>query len=405
MRAFLVILTFMSASVSLWAQGGRGLSQDWPVVFRDTLRLKILPFWLDHASDQQEGGLLGRLDRQGNPIPPGNKSVVLIARSLWSFSEAYRRYPEPAYQKVAAECLRFLREKMWDREGGGYYFLVTREGQVIDSSKQLNPMSYVMEGLAEYALAFHDPQARREALDLFRVIDQHAHDNEHGGYRTAFTKDWQWIQDYRPGPNAGGSFGRKSYDWHLGLVEAFATLYDVTGDARVKQRLNELLDIFVHKIIDAKMGYGRYYFSQDWRVADRGGDSKQCEYGLDLEASWLLVQAAELVGRGQDANIRRASLALVDHALQYGGRFRTQAAGYQFGDRQVFGHFHPIFTGSNRNRILVYRKAVRTVLQNLSCVSSWVRKSEGLLLPLGEPLGDSGLNHSRTINSPREFTR
>jgi mannobiose 2-epimerase len=314
------------------AQGGRGLRQDWPVVFRDALQLKILPFWLDHASDQQEGGLLGRLDRQGNPIPPGNKSVVLIARSLWSFSEAYRRYPEPAYQKVAAECLRFLREKMWDRESGGYYFLVTREGRVIDSSKQLNPMSYVMEGLAEYALAFHDPQARREALDLFRVMDQHAHDNENGGYRIAFTKDWQRIQDYRPGPNAGGSFGRKSYDWHLGLVEAFATLYDVTGDARVKQRLNELLDIFVYKIIDAKIGYGRYYFSQDWRVADRGGDSKQCEYGLDLEASWLLVQAAELVGRGQDTNIRRASMALIDHALQYGfdaaegGVYRTGPA-------------------------------------------------------------------------------
>jgi mannobiose 2-epimerase len=166
-RAFLAILTFMSASVSLWAQGGRGLRQDWPVVFRDTLQLKILPFWLDHATDQQEGGLLGRLDRQGIPIPPGNKSVVLIARSLWSFSEAYRRYPEPAYQKLAAECLRFLRQKMWDRESGGYYFLVSREGRVIDSSKQLNPMSYAMEGLAEYALAFHGPQARREALDLW----------------------------------------------------------------------------------------------------------------------------------------------------------------------------------------------------------------------------------------------
>jgi cellobiose epimerase len=155
-------------------------------------------------------------------------------------------------------------------------------------------------------------------LDLFQVIDQHAHDNQYGGYRIAFTKDWQWIKDYKDGPNSAGSFGRKSYDWHLGLVEALATLYDVTGDTRVLARLEELLDIFVNKIIDADLGHGRYYFNDDWSVADREGDSKQCEYGLDLEASWLIVEAAQRVGHPQDPKIRRASLALVDHALKYG---------------------------------------------------------------------------------------
>jgi len=78
------------------------------------------------------------------------------------------------------------------------------------------------------------------------------------------------------------------------------------------------LDIFVNKIIDTESGYGRYYFHDDWSVADRDGDSRQCEYGLDLEASWLLTEAAERVGRNQDARIRRASLALVDHALRDG---------------------------------------------------------------------------------------
>jgi mannose/cellobiose epimerase-like protein (N-acyl-D-glucosamine 2-epimerase family) len=293
-------------------------ARDWSVVFRDSLQHSVLQFWIDHAQDKQYGGILGQLNRQGQPTGSGNKSVVLISRSLWSLSEAYRRYPDPAYQRMAAECLQFLRDKMWDKEHGGYYFMVSREGKIIDSTKQLNPMSYVIEGLAEYALAFHDNQVGREALDLFRVIDQHAHDNQYGGYRIAFTADWQFIKDYKDGPNAAGSFGRKSYDWHLGLVEALATLYDVTGDAQVRARLEELLDIFVNKIIDADVGYGRYYFHDDWSVADRDGDSKQSEYGLDLEASWLIVEAAQRVGRPQDPKIRRASLALVDHALLYG---------------------------------------------------------------------------------------
>jgi mannobiose 2-epimerase len=317
--SFILALLFVfTACPVLAAQMIGEAARDWPVTFRDTLQHSILQFWVDHSLDTEHGGLLGHLNRKGEPIAPGDKSVVLISRALWSFSEAYRRYPDPAYQRMASACLKFLREKMWDKQHGGYYFMVSREGNIIDSSKQLNPMSYVMEGLAEYALAFHDNQVAREALDLFEVIDQHAHDGRYGGYRIAFTSDWQWIKDYKDGPNAEGSFGRKSYDWHLGLVEALATLYDVTGDARVRARLEELLDIFVNKIIDADTGYGRYYFNDDWSVADRNGDSRECEYGLDLEASWLLTEAAERVGRSRDARIRRASLALVDHALRDG---------------------------------------------------------------------------------------
>jgi len=312
-----MFLLFCACS-ALFAQMNGEAARDWSVVFRDSLQHSVLQFWIDHALDKEYGGLLGQLNRQGEPTGSGNKSVVLISRSLWSFSEAYRRYPDHAYQKMAAECLKFLRDKMWDKEHGGYYFMVTRDGKIVDSTKQLNPMSYVMEGLAEYALAFHDNQVAREALDLFQVIDQHAHDNQYGGYRIAFTANWQFIKDYKDGPNAAGSFGRKSYDWHLGLVEALATLYDVTGDAQVRARLEELLDILVNKIIDVDVGYGRYYFHDDWSVADHDGDSQQSEYGLDLEASWLIVEAAQRVGRQQDARIRGASLVLVDHALLYG---------------------------------------------------------------------------------------
>lgn len=345
-RGLMKAFVFVPLLLCCWrqaalAQTNGEAAQDWLVVFRDTLQHGVLRFWIDHAVDKQYGGMLGRLDRQGKPTNYGNKSVVLISRSLWSFSEAYRRYPDPAYQKMAAECLKFLREKMWDKEHGGYYFMVTREGKIVDSTKQLNPMSYVMEGLAEYAVAFHDPQAAQEAMDLFHVIDQHAHDNQNGGYRIAFTADWQFVPNYKDGPNGAGSFGRKSYDWHLGLLEALATLYDVTGDAQVKSRVNELLDIFTNKIIAPQIGYGRYYFNDDWTVADRDGDSKQCEYGLDLEASWLITEAAQRVGRQNEASIRRASLALVDHALKYGfdsangGVYRTGAASEPASNRNM----------------------------------------------------------------------
>jgi mannobiose 2-epimerase len=305
----------MSASVP--AQQAPQLRRDWAAEFRQMLQGNVLKFWIDHAVDHEFGGVLGRLDRQGSPIPPGDKSLVLISRTLWSFAEAYRRYPDPQYREVAMSCLRFLREHFQDRERGGYYFMVTRDGHPVDTTKLLNPMSYTMEGLAETALAFHDAGAAREALELFRIIDRVAHDSIHGGYRMAYTADWQYIEDYSKEANAG-SFGRKSMDWHLGLLEAFATLYDITGDATVRARLGELLDIFTDKIVDPDQGYGRLFFTRDWKPYNPGGAAPQSAYGLDLEASWLITESAKLVGRVDDPKTRRVVLALVDHALKVG---------------------------------------------------------------------------------------
>src|SRR5438552_7281924 len=125
---FLTLLFLLCSAAAVSSQMDGEAARDWSVIFRDTLQRSVLQFWIDHALDTKYGGMLGRLNRQGKPMPPGDKSVVLISRALWSFSEAYRRYPDPAYQKMAAECLKFLRDKMWDKQRGGYYFMVSREG-------------------------------------------------------------------------------------------------------------------------------------------------------------------------------------------------------------------------------------------------------------------------------------
>src|SRR5512140_3146878 len=151
--------------------------RDLIVEFRENLLHGILRFWIDHGIDRECGGAVGWLDRQGNPVPPGTKSVAQQGRLLWTFAEVYRRYPEPAYAEAAAHLLKFLRVRMWDAKRGGYHWLVDREGRLLDSTKLLNPMCYVLEGLAEYALAFKDAQARQEALDLFEVMDRRAHDD------------------------------------------------------------------------------------------------------------------------------------------------------------------------------------------------------------------------------------
>lgn len=50
----------------------------------------ILPFWLNKMVDEHNGGFLGRIDGNGNPIPTAGKGAILNARILWAFAAAYR---------------------------------------------------------------------------------------------------------------------------------------------------------------------------------------------------------------------------------------------------------------------------------------------------------------------------
>jgi len=156
LRYAALALAVLSLAAPLRSQESAHPSRDWSKEFQEVLQQNILKFWVDHAIDRQHGGMLGWLDRKGNPIKPGTKSLVQQSRIVWSFSAAYQMFPDRAYKEVAAHTLKFMREKMWDTEQGGFYWLVDREGNVRDGKKHLYGQSFAIYGLAEYARAFDD---------------------------------------------------------------------------------------------------------------------------------------------------------------------------------------------------------------------------------------------------------
>ena len=80
---------------------------------------------------------------------------------------------------------------------------------------------------------------------------------------------------------------------HLHILEAYAAVYKVWQGELVKQRLGELLELFTGKII-RKSGHLGVFFSSDFTETE---DSKAiCSFGHDIEASWLLWEAAEILG-------------------------------------------------------------------------------------------------------------
>jgi mannobiose 2-epimerase len=63
------------------------------------LRTKILPFWLEHAIDEQYGGFRGQIANDLTVGPFAHKGLTLNARILWTLSKAFRVYGEAVYRQ------------------------------------------------------------------------------------------------------------------------------------------------------------------------------------------------------------------------------------------------------------------------------------------------------------------
>ena len=69
--------------------------------YRDGLINDVLPFWVRHGWDREQGGMLTGLDRDGTLIDD-DKAVWFQGRASWMFATAYRlAEPREEWKQVA----------------------------------------------------------------------------------------------------------------------------------------------------------------------------------------------------------------------------------------------------------------------------------------------------------------
>jgi mannobiose 2-epimerase len=76
---------------------------------------------------------------------------------------------------------------------------------------------------------------------------------------------------------------------HLHILEAYTNLYRVHKSKRVEEALKNLIALFMSKFIDNK-GHLHLFFDDNWQLK-----SNSVSFGHDVECSWLLYEAAEVL--------------------------------------------------------------------------------------------------------------
>ena len=285
---------------------------------QDVLEKNILRFWLDKMQDHENGGFYGRIDGQGVLHPEAEKGAILNARILWSFSAAYRVLGNPEYLEVATRAKDYLIEHFVDKEYGGIYWSVDYKGQPLDTKKQFYAIGFAIYGLSEYARATGDREALDYAIELYECVEEHSFDPQYNGYIEACTREWGKIADMRLSDFDANY--PKSQNTHLHIIEPYTNLYrclremqaaescnyvPVLGSvlpigvtvpletlARVEGSLRNLIDIFTDKILNPETHHLDLFFEMDWT---RGAGHLE-SYGHDIECSWLMHEAALVLG-------------------------------------------------------------------------------------------------------------
>jgi cellobiose epimerase len=249
----------------------------------------VLPYWIKYVPDDQNGGFYGRITNDQVVDNKADKGAILNARILYTFSAATRQYGKKLYKAMADRAYEYIVRNFIDPEYGGVYWSLDYKGRPADTKKQFYALAFTVYALAEYFKIRPDKSILLTALDLYRVIEEKAFDAEHNGYIEALSRDFKPMADMRL--SAKDMNVAKSMNTHLHIIEAYTNLYRVYKDKDLRDKLVNLYDLFRHRIVNPETGHMILFFDREWKRM-----SDTVSFGHDIEASWLLHEAAEVSG-------------------------------------------------------------------------------------------------------------
>ncbi len=275
--------------------------------YEKELRENCLPFWLENSQDKEFGGYYSCLNRDGS-VYDTDKFIWLQGREVWMFAMLYNNVEKnQEWLDCAIQGAEFLKKYGHD-ENWDFYFSLNREGRPLVQPYNIFSNTFACMGFAQLAKATGNEEYAQIARKIFtRILERRS--NPKG----------QWCKAY-PGT-------RPMKDFALPMIICNMAL-EVEDILEDKSVLEQTIDTCLHEVFDV-------FYQPDLgcmleNVSSVDGTPVDCfegreiNPGHDLEALWFMMNLG--IRRGDKALIEKCveiALKVIDLGWdkEYGGIF------------------------------------------------------------------------------------
>ena len=249
----------------------------------------ILPWWCsEYIMDRENGGYYGVVTLDGERGYSEPRNLTLLGRMLFVFSSSYRHLKGRLYLDRADYAFKEMKEHFYDKEFGGAFVSVDADGTVLSDTKPNYCEAFYIMGLAEYYHATGSKEALEMCLEACELMEANARVAP-GIYHATLHRDWS--------PKPGFDNGRRNSSYSLPddaimyphhLCQAYYRLYQATHDNKIAGILKEMVKIMIYRMYDDKHHNFITLAAKDMK---RLGNS--VSYGHDCELSYLFINIVD----------------------------------------------------------------------------------------------------------------
>lgn len=243
----------------------------------------IVPLWLGAGWNSQLALPYEAVDGQHEPLVPQRYRAMACARQLFLFSSLIGQVPDADVR--AAALFRSLQRHFHDAEHGGWFYSIDPHGAPLDRRKDLYTHAFIIFACAHYWAKVREPLVESVLNAALSVVGERFTDGA-GLYEAVLNEDWSAL----------GSGPLQNPLMHL--AEAFLATLSVREDAVTSQALDALVDAMQQRFIDPATGV--------MLEKPKGAVDNWYEPGHQFEWFYLLESSAQLRGSALHGSLTRA---------------------------------------------------------------------------------------------------
>jgi N-acylglucosamine 2-epimerase len=264
--------------------------------YKTELLDSILPFWMKHSVDQQNGGFFTCLDQFGH-VYDTDKFIWLQGRQVWCFAYMYNNVEKKQeWLDIAKHGADFLIKHGRDEEGN-WYFSLTEEGKPLVQPYNIFSDCFATMAFAALDKASPSDEYKKIALTTFNNIIARRQ-NTKGKYNKNFP----------------GTRSLKNFSLPMILCNLSLELEHIIG----KEKVNELVPDIIHEVMEVfyqpKLGLVLENVNIDGSFADCF-EGRLMNPGHTIEAMWFIM---DLGVRLNDTSLIDKAVTIMLNTLEYG---------------------------------------------------------------------------------------